>query len=147
MPDLVADDHDGTYDAFLYANLLPGRDLYTVSPCRIVDTRQAGQGPILTSGLERTLMIHGVCGIPATARVVAVNVTVLTPTGAGNLSFYAGDLAPSGTSTINFGTGQTRANNAILPLAFDGTGTIAVTPFVVGGGTVHLIVDVSGYFE
>lgn len=147
MPDLVADDHDGTNDVFLHANPLPGLDLYTVPPCRIVDTRQAGQGPVLTSGVKRLLMVHGVCGIPATARAVAVNVTVAGPTSVGNLSFYAGDLAPGGTSTINFTAGQTRASNAILSLAFDGTGTLAVTPFVAGGGTVDLIVDVSGYFE
>lgn len=46
-----------------------------------------------------------------------------------------------------FGQGQTRANNAILPLAANGSGTLAITPFVAGNGTVHVIVDVVGYFE
>lgn len=146
-PDLVAEDHDGTSDVFLHANPLPGRDLFTVPPCRIVDTRQAGQGPILTSGLKRILTIHGTCGIPATARAVAVNVTVIGSSAAGHLTLHPGDLAPETDGTIFFASGQTRANNATLPLAFDGTGTLAVTPFVEGDGTVHLVMDVSGYFE
>jgi Tol biopolymer transport system component len=146
-PDLVAGDHDGVTDAFLYANPLAGRDLFTVSPCRIVDTRVAGQGPALTSGLRRTIPAHGLCGIPATARAVAANVTVTQPSAAGYLIFHAGDVAPTATSIINFVAGQTRANNAILPLAFDGSGLLGVTPFVGGNGTVHLVLDVSGYFE
>jgi hypothetical protein len=43
--------------------------------------------------------------------------------------------------------GSCRANNAMLSLALDGTGTLSLTPFVAGGGTVHGIVDISGYFE
>jgi hypothetical protein len=39
----------------------------------------------------------------------------------------------------------TRANNAIVTLAADGTGRIAVLN--ASTGTVHLLVDVSGYFE
>jgi len=149
-PDLVANDHDGAADAFLYANPLPGRDLFTVPPCRIVDTRQMAQGPALTSGLRRTIPVHGVCGVPATARAVAANVTVTQPSAVGYLIFHAGDVAPGVTSVINFAAGQTLANNAILPLAFDGSGLLGVTPFVGGSGgngTVHLVIDVSGYFE
>src|SRR6185436_10807967 len=138
---------DGTKDAFLYANPLSGRDFFSVSACRILDTRQVGQGPALTSGLTRTMAAHGSCGIPETARSIAVNVTVTQPTAAGYLTFHAGDLAPETISTINFAPGQTRSNNAILPLSFDGRGLLAVTPLVGGNGTVHLIVDVSGWFE
>jgi Tol biopolymer transport system component len=146
-PDLVAGDHDGTWDAFLYANVLPGRDFFTVTPCRILDTRQAGQSPALSSGLRRIVLAAGTCGIPATARAIAVNLTVVQPSAAGYLTLHAGDIAPEMTSALNFNTGQTLANNAIVPLAFDGTGTLAVTPLVGGNGTVHLILDVSGYFE
>jgi Tol biopolymer transport system component len=146
-PDLAAGDHDGTWDAFLYANPLPGRDFFTVTPCRIFDSRQAGQGPALASGLRRIILAGGVCGIPATARAVAVNLTVTQPSAAGYLTLHAGDMAPDGTSALTFTAGQTRANNAIAPLAFNGTGTFAVTPLVGGNGTVHVTIDVSGYFE
>jgi len=47
-------------------------------------------------------------------------------------------------STINFSAGQTRANNAILPLALDGTGL----KFKGGStGSLHFILDVNGYFK
>lgn len=146
-PDLVAGDHNGITDAFLHATPFPGRDLFTVPPCRILDTRQAGQGPALTSGLKRTVTAHGSCGLPETARAVVVNVTVVQPSAAGYLTFHAGDVAPEATSTITFDAGQLRSNNAVLPLSFDGRRLLAVTPFVEGNGTVHVIVDVSGYFE
>jgi hypothetical protein len=51
------------------------------------------------------------------------------------------------TSVINFSTGQTRANNAIVGLATDGEGDLAARAFVGGGGTVHLVLDVDGYFQ
>jgi Tol biopolymer transport system component len=146
-PDLVAGDHDGTWDAFLYSNILPGRDFFTLTPCRILDTRQGGQGPALTSGLRRIVLAKGTCGIPATARAIAVNLTVVQPSAAGYLALHAGDISPEMTSALNFAAGQMRTNNAIVPLAFDGTGTLAVTPLVAGNGTVHLVLDVSGYFE
>ncbi|HBL30015.1 MAG TPA: hypothetical protein DD490_24515 [Acidobacteria bacterium] len=143
-PDLVPGDRDGTKDAFLDANLLPGRDFYTVSPCRLIDTRK---GPALVSGGRSVLPAHDLCSIPATARAVAANVTVIQPSGAGYLTFHAGDSGPETTSTLTFAAGQLRSNNAIIPLAFDGTGTFAVTPLVAGNGSVHLTVDVSGWFE
>lgn len=46
---------------------------------------------------------------------------------------------------IDFSHGQIRATNGILALATDGTGSIG---FVNGSsGDIHLVVDVSGYFE
>ena len=48
-------------------------------------------------------------------------------------------------STINFSANQTRANNAVLPLASDRSGTISVLAGT--GGTVDFILDVNGYFQ
>ena len=45
---------------------------------------------------------------------------------------------------VNYGPGQTRANNAVVPLG--GTGQIAVRLDQVAG-SVHLILDVNGYVE
>jgi len=118
---------------------------YTITPCRIVNTRTQN-GPILTSGIERLFTIVGQqCGIPATAKSVSVNVTVVDPTAAGHLTLYPGDQTPPATSTINFSGGQIRANNAILRLSPQGV--IGVQPSVWGSGQVHLLIDVNGYFE
>lgn len=145
--DLAAGDHDGLSDVFLYANIPPGLDFFTVTPCRLLDTREAGQAPALASDVRRTVLAHGACGIPATARAIAVNVTALAPSAAGHLTLHAGDIAPEPASALNFSSGQTRCNSAVVHLAYDGTGTLALTPFVAGGGTVQVILDVSGYFD
>ncbi len=143
--DLVPGDLNLAYDAFAYSVLSgqPGR-FYTVAPCRLLDSRT---GAAFASGDSQTVTANGACGIPPTATAVAANVTVTQTSAQGHLTLHAGDLPAPGASTINFAAGQTRANNAILPLAANGDGTLAVTPFVLGGGSVHVIVDVTGYFE
>lgn len=89
----------------------------------------------------------GICGIPTSARSVTVNVTVASPTGLGNVTIFPADLPVPLASTINFALGRTRANNAIVNLSTTGVGSIGARAFVAGGGQVHLIVDVTGYFE
>jgi hypothetical protein len=120
---------------------------YTVPPCRLIDTRSTTDGPALSPVGPRLLPVTPLCGIPSTAKAVMVNLTVVDATGGGNLRAWPADQPKPGTSVLNFSTGQTRANNAILPLSSDGQGMLAVQPLVIGGGTVHLIIDVSGYFE
>lgn len=119
---------------------------HTLTPCRVWNTRE-GDGPALTSGETRELDVGGRCGIPAEAKSLSLNVTVLLPTGQGNLRFGPGGEPLPTASAINFAPGETRANNAILKLAEDGSGVLRVVPFVAGGGTVELILDVNGWFE
>jgi hypothetical protein len=75
---------------------------------------------------------------------VTVNVTVTGSTAPGFLVLYAGGTSAPGTSSIEFRTGQSRANNATVELG--GAGDILVTSGVAGG-TAHAILDISGYFE
>lgn len=121
-----------------------GTDFYTVSPCRILDTRGvAGPsgGPNLAPRESRGFGAAGQCGISTAAEAVAVNVTVV-PQGPGYLSFSATGSSRPGTSTINFLPGQVRANNAILPLGAGG----GMTAWSGASAEVGLIVDVTGYF-
>jgi hypothetical protein len=118
-------------------------DFYTVEPCRILDTRN---GLSIASGDRRSVAVGGSCGIPFAARAVAANITAVAPTGAGFLSLFPGNYPLPATSTVNFAPGQTRANLAVLPLATDGTATLAAVSLISDGGSVHLIVDVTGYF-
>lgn len=114
---------------------------YTLTPCRIFDSRS--QQP-LSSGIVRTVQVTGACQIPATAKAVSVNVTVVGPSSAGYVVFYPGDEVPPLSSAINYRTGQIRANNAILKLG--ATGTLAALANQQGG-VVDVIVDVNGYFQ
>jgi hypothetical protein len=122
-----------------------GLSFYTVSPCRAFDTRVAPELP-LQSEVAGSFHFGGICGIPMSAKAVAVNVTVVEPTGAGHVVLFPGGLPVPSTSTINFTAGQVRANNAILPLG-GVIGSMGAWATVADGGQVHLIFDVSGYFE
>ena len=120
-------------------------DFYTIHPCRIYDSRLV-PAPLL-SGVARTIQATGTCGIPANARALAANVTVIAPTGAGFTALYPGNYPQPVTSTVHFAVDATRSSHAILPLATDGTGTLTSLVSLGGGsGSAHLAIDVSGYF-
>jgi hypothetical protein len=117
---------------------------FTVAPCRVFDTRG---GTPLASGSARTFQVSGVCGLPATARAVSTNVTVVGPSGAGNVVLFPGNANAPPTNTISFNAAQIRANNAIVGLAANGDGTVGALAVVAGNGTTDLVLDVNGYFE
>jgi hypothetical protein len=131
-------------DAAAYGGVGCPRDFFTVSPCRLLDTRLSSGA--LQSGEVRVVSAAGQCGIPATATALAVNVTVVQPTAAGHISVGNDSCRLVTTSTLSFSLGQTLANNAIIRLTRDGFQrflAVAVAP----GGEVHLLVDLNGYFE
>ena len=117
--------------------------LFTVTPCRLADTR-AAEAPALTPGVDRGFAVTGRCGVPATARAASVNVTVTGATEAGDLRLYAAGTGVPFASVVNYGPGQTRANNAVVPIGV--TGQIAVR-LDQAAGSVHFILDVNGYVE
>jgi hypothetical protein len=92
------------------------------------------------------MTIGGRCSLPLGARSLSVNQTVTGPTAAGELLLYRADLSPAPTaSSLSFRAGITRANDGILELAHDASGTFKVSNS--SPGTVHLILDVNGYFQ
>lgn len=86
----------------------------------------------------------GRCGIPACARAISLNATVTGPTEAGHLALYPGGTALPLVSALNYGAGQTRANNVLAPLGPGGSLNVFCGQ---ASGTVHFILDVNGYFE
>ncbi|HTO87963.1 MAG TPA: choice-of-anchor tandem repeat GloVer-containing protein [Thermoanaerobaculia bacterium] len=122
-------------------------DFYTLTPCRVLDTRNAAAplgGPALAAGADRIFPLAGTCGIPADARSVSLNVTITQPTAAGDLRLFPGGAALPLVSTINYRLGETRANNAIATLGPSGGLDVWCDQT---SGTVHLIIDVNGYFQ
>jgi hypothetical protein len=120
---------------------VPAVDFYTVSPCRVVDTRLTSG---ITCGTERALtMVGGTCGVPSGANAVSLNVTVTEPSATGNLRVYAAGAPAPTASTLNYVAGQTKANNAVAPLSAGGQIAVLCSPV----GTAHVIVDVNGYFN
>ncbi|HBL27660.1 MAG TPA: hypothetical protein DD490_12555, partial [Acidobacteria bacterium] len=66
-------------------------DYHTVTPCRILDTRNpAGPlgGPALAASASRTFVLTGACGVPITAKAVTMNMTAILPTAAGYLTLF-----------------------------------------------------------
>ena len=124
--------------------LPPAATLTTLPPCRAIDTR-GNDAPALAANGTRTFVMTGRCSVPSGAVAVAANVTVTGSTSAGGVR-----LGPAGTTpsldTVAFRAGQTRANNAVLGLFGTPTGSITVTA-TIPSGTVHLIVDVTGYWQ
>jgi hypothetical protein len=128
-------------------SLLPApTDFYTVTPCRLADTRtDAGGG--LAGGSTLTITVTGgTCLVPASAVAVSVNLTAVEAAVNGNLVVFPGNsvIVPTA-SSVNFTAGVTRANNAVVLLATDGTGTVQVKNR--SSGAVHFVLDVNGYFQ
>ncbi len=106
----------------------PGANFFTLTPCRVADTRGPSGpfgGPALVANTARDFQVTGQCGVPATAKAVAINVTIVDPDNSGELRIYpAGMAQPPVSSTIVFGPNQVRANNAVMPLSATGQMTV-----------------------
>jgi hypothetical protein len=144
---LNSDDRAAAF--YLYGVPAP-RDFFTLTPCRLLDTRSPDGpygGPMLNAEQTRTFSAAGQCGIPPTAVALSVNVTALTPSSNGYLTLFPAHWPRPNTSVVNFSAGQTRANNALLLLSGAPEQAFMVFPGMPSSGTVHVVVDVNGYFE
>ncbi len=125
----------------------PALGFFTLPPCRVVDTRGGAPvvGPVLGGQTTRVLTLAGNCGIPVTAKAVSISLAVTQSTAGGNLRLFPAGVPVPLIASINYAAGQTRGNNAVIPLSVGG----AIGAFVAqpAGTTVHLIIDVNGYFE
>jgi RHS repeat-associated protein len=132
-------DHLGT-PRLITASGGSGGDFYTLTPCRVIDTRDqfAPIGALQT----RTVQMTGACGIPAEATAVSVNLTAVSPTADGDLTAFPANEPRPTASAISYRANLTRANNAVLKLGNGALAFFANQP----SGSVHLIVDVNGYF-
>lgn len=138
--DVTATNRDDNYEGVFY----------TVTPCRLVDTRQPGHGPALQNNQVAIAQVHGVCGIPPTARAVAMNLTFTGAGQPGTVLVYPGDLTQPPVAEYLW----IRAGNVSLSLStimkLGADGTLAIQPKLKAprlNPTVHIVLDVTGYFE
>ncbi len=144
------------------ANTLPllgnlSNDLvYTpIQPCRILDTRNTGPGPIAANGTRSFVSINqanftlqggsatdcGTLGLNATA--VAINLTAVTPTGDGYATAYPFGSARPLAATINYATGQIINNQIIAQIP----NPLTTSDFTVYSfAQAHYVADIVGYF-
>ncbi len=121
-----------------------GQLFVPIVPCRLFDTRDTGALSAGTLDEYAARGSNGSCSIPTTATAVSFNVTALDPSTDGYLAVIPGDSeAPTGTSTLNWRAGDgIVANASDVALSDDGTFRIHV-----GNGSVHVIVDLVGYYQ
>lgn len=104
---------------------------------RILDTRTSS-GAI---GAGKTLVVTAT-GVPAGATAATVNLTETGPTGVGYLLAYPdGATRPAQGSSVNFGPGQTEANEVTVPVT-DGK----IDVYNGSTGSVQLVVDLEGWY-
>ncbi len=120
---------------------------YPLTPCRVVDTRLpngVNGGPMLGSTTARSFAIRGNCGVPTSAKAVSINIAITNPTWKSWLTVWPSGAAMPFVSAINFDTADTAlANGAIVGLS-----TAAQDLSVKNAqGNVHVIIDVTGYFQ
>jgi hypothetical protein len=111
--------------------------LYTLPPCRLLDTRQGGAQPF--SG---TLNVNGTafgCGVPAGAQAYVFNATVVPAGSLGYLTLWAQGAAQPLVSTLNATDGTITSNLAIVPTANGSVSAFATN-------LTQLLLDISGYF-
>jgi autotransporter family porin len=111
-------------------------DITSIVPNRIVDTRFAGTP--LAAGVERQITIANTPGIPASASVAALNITVTGPVADGFLVAYPCGSTPPNASTVNFRAGEDRPNFTVVLLA---SGKVCLRSSVATG----VIVDSFGW--
>jgi hypothetical protein len=136
------------------ARALGPLSFYSITPCRIVDTRGptgVTGGPALAAAATRNFPIRGFCGIPSTAKAAVFNFAAIQPGQNGNLvvtPYPMPNPIPS-ISVLSYNAGEFAiANGAIVPLGLS-TFDISVYVNVAPGSTapVHLVIDATGYFQ
>jgi hypothetical protein len=117
----------------------------TVTPCRVVDTRNANGtfgGPVMAANSTRTFPLPtGSCGIPSTAAAYALNVTVVPTSTLNYLTLWPAGQSQPAVSTLNSPTGQVLANAALVPAGTAGGVSVFVT------NQTQVIIDIVGYFS
>ncbi len=142
---------------------------HAVTPCRAFDSRSDTDGTTpLARGLHH-FRLKGACGIPATAKALTVNATIVSPNSSGWLILWPSDASEPVVSTLNFLANEPAlANGAIVPVDGDAPGTGTCNPVAETAPTPgancdtsarialhlqgsqfnsHLIFDITGYFE
>lgn len=129
----------------------------SLTPCRLFDTRTTAPGPTFVGGARLTnpgphrFDIKTKCGVPTDAKAVTLNVTVVAPNVAGDLRMFPSDVTQPTVSTLNYNAGEPAlANGAIVPLSAAATQDLSIVLGMaapVGGGNVHVLADVTGYFR
>lgn len=116
------------------------------SPVRLLDTRINATactvpGSPITGGTSLLQAAAGICGIPATAKAITGNVTVVLPGANGFLTLYPSDATQPTAANTNFAAGDVLNNVFTVGLgATDGALKIFAS------STAEVVIDIAGYY-
>jgi uncharacterized repeat protein (TIGR02543 family) len=113
-----------------------GLSLYTVAPCRALDTRD-GAGAF--SGVLAVDIVSSGCTLPSTAQGYIVNATVVPQHALGYLTLWPDGGTQPLVSTLNAYDGVVTSNMAIVPTTNGNIDAYVTDP-------TNLILDLSSYF-
>jgi hypothetical protein len=120
---------------------------YPLSPCRLVDTRgpaSTNGGPAFSTNTTRSFTVRGLCGVPTSAKAVSLNVTITQASQPSWLAVWPSGQTRPNVSMINFEPSDPAlANGIIVGLSTNAQDLSVYNNF----GSVHVIVDVTGYFQ
>lgn len=109
---------------------------YTVTPCRVLDTRSSAGA---FSGFLTVNVDGSTCAPPSTAQAHVYNVTVVPSGPLGHLTLWPNGEAKPDVSTLNASDGAITSNMAIVPTTNGSINAFATNP-------TNLIFDIFGYF-
>lgn len=115
-----------------------GLSFYTLSPCRVIDTRNPAGSPPFSGTITVDIGTSG-CSAPGTAQAYVLNATVVPSGLLGYLSLWPSNENMPLVSTLNAGFDTVTSNMAIVP---SGTGSINA----YASSATYLILDIAGYF-
>ena len=130
-----------------------------VTPCRIIDTRVAGGA--IAGGTQRAFFVAGDfvgqggnpggCGVPyGPATAAMLNIAATGASGTGNLRAFAWESPTPplpGASVLNYPPGSGAIANGIAIPICDAAPSCGSDLFIYSSATVHVVVDVVGYFS
>jgi hypothetical protein len=115
-----------------------GLSLYTVTPCRVLDSRlPAGTPPFSTT--RDVNVTASPCGLPPTAKAFVFNATVVPPGSLGFITMWPQGQSQPLAATLNDTDGAVTNNMAIVPTT---TGSVSVFPLL----PTQLVLDIFSYF-
>jgi hypothetical protein len=114
-----------------------GLSLYSVAPCRVLDTRRNNGQPFMG---EKAVNVEGsACAPPSNAAAYIFNATVVPPGSMPFLTLWPDGETQPNASTLNAYDGFITSNMAIVPTTNGSVDAYAAA-------LTQLILDISGYF-
>jgi hypothetical protein len=132
-----------------------GFQYFSLTPCRVFDTRvstgPSAGAPIIGSLTTRTFVVQGKCGVPVGAKAVSVNLSGVGPNGPGFITMFPTGITRPVVASLTFNAGEAAiGNGALVPLADQAAHAQDPSLYAkvdVPTGTIHAVLDVTGYFQ